>query len=77
MFFKILRRYFVEIKLLKKISKKINNFVSKIILHIVYYLGIGATSLVSKIVKKNFIILSPKKTNWKNPTGSDQKEKMF
>ena len=63
--------------ILKKISQKINNFVNIIILHVIYYLGIGTTSLVSKIARKNFLNISSKKPTWQNPTGSNKEEKMY
>ena len=63
--------------ILKKISQKINNFVSKVILLLIYYLGIGTTSLVSKIAGKIFLNLTPQKSNWETPTGSNKKEKMY
>lgn len=63
--------------ILKKISQKINNVISKVILYAIYYLGIGTTSLVSKIAKKNFLNLNPQKSNWETPTGSNKKEKMY
>jgi hypothetical protein len=62
---------------IKKLSQKINNFISEIILHAVYYLGIGTTSLISKLVRKEFLKLTPKRFNWETPTGSENKDKMY
>lgn len=62
---------------LKRISQKINYYFSKIILYLIYYIGIGTTSMVSKIVRKKFLNLTPRDSTWKTPTGSSEKEKMY
>lgn len=61
----------------RKISKIINKIVSTILLFTIYYVGIGTTSLAAKIVNKNFLNLTPQKSNWETPTGSNNKEKMY
>jgi len=44
----------------KKFGLKFSNFVNYILLSIVYFFGIGLTSIVAKLLGKNFLDLKPK-----------------
>ena len=56
------------INLFKSIGKIIVIIINSILLTIVYFIGVGLTSIIAKIFKKNFLDLkiSKKKTYWTN-----------
>ena len=51
-------------KNLKKVEKIVVNLISFISLFIIYILGVGLTSLVAKVVQKQFLGQSDAKSQW-------------
>lgn len=50
----------------KNFGHNVTNVVNFILLSLVYFIGVGSTSLIAKLSKKTFLELNPKKrTYWK------------
>lgn len=63
--------------LLIKLSKIIQTTTNKILLHILYLLGIGMTSLLAKLTGKRFLNIFPKSSTWEKPTKNESLERMY
>ena len=70
-----MKRIFVVI--FNKFSKMIQSLVNWILLHLIYLVGFGITSLISKLMRKRFLDSFSKNSAWSKPTGSDDLNKMF
>lgn len=70
-----MKRIFVVI--FNKFSKMIQSLANWILLHLIYLVGFGITSLISKLMRKRFLDSFPKDSAWSKPTGSDDLNKMF
>lgn len=67
-----------KIKIIKNIAKKkIDGFIEKSALHIVFIIGIGVTAIVSKIVFKKFLIKDYSFTSWKKRLTKINLDKMY
>lgn len=52
-------------KVLEPIGKVISTIINFILLGVVYFIGIGLTSIIAKLFGKHFLDLKPKKgSNW-------------
>ena len=60
------KKIFNTIKdVLKQIAKTISTIINFILLGIVYFIAVGAVSIISKLSGKHFLDLNPKKgSNW-------------
>ncbi|MFH1721661.1 MAG: hypothetical protein ABH950_03540 [Candidatus Altiarchaeota archaeon] len=57
-----MRKYLLQIKDgIQRFGKFVASVVNVVLLTLVYAFGVGFTSIVSKIVKKDFLILKPRK----------------
>jgi len=63
--------------ILNKFSKIIQSLVNRILFHLIYFVGFGVTSLISKLMGKRFLDSFPKDSTWRKPTGSSNLNKMF
>ncbi len=67
----------VIINYFNKFSKAIQSLVNWILLHLIYLVGFGITSLISKLMRKRFLGSFPKDSAWSKPTESSDLNKMF
>lgn len=61
----------------KLIINKIQSIIDKILLHVLYIIGIGITSFVAKIVGKKFLNMYPQKSTWEKSSGSSNFKRMY
>ena len=66
-------------KILEPVGKVISAIVNFILLSVVYFIGIGLTSLIAKMFGKHFLELKPKKaSNWiEHKTAKEPIEKYY
>ena len=64
-------------KIFQKISQKVQIFTNFILLHIIYFLGIGISAVIAKIVGKNFLEMNPKKSSWEKYSQSNDLKTMY
>ncbi|MCL4208919.1 hypothetical protein KJZ63_04815 [Patescibacteria group bacterium] len=64
-----------EIK--NQIKKRIDKLIEKIALHFIYFVGVGLTAIVAKIVGNKFLIKEHTQTSWKKYKISKNINKMF
>lgn len=60
-----------------KLSSPVQGLMNGILFHVMYLLGIGTTSLFSKLAGKRFLKITSRESTWENPTGSDESNKMY
>lgn len=58
-------------------SKALQRINTAIFLHAAYILGIGVVSIVGRLFGARFLDETAKKTNWIQPTGSTDPERMY
>ena len=68
---------FISLNVIRKAVLNIREFTNKILLLFVYIFGIGPTSLISKLIGKDFLSMFTKKSAWAKRTGSDDINRMF
>jgi ABC-type uncharacterized transport system permease subunit len=64
-------------EILLNFSKFVRQSLTKVVLFFAYILGIGPTSIIAKLFRKQFLNSSSKKTSWRKPTGSIYLKKMY
>ena len=61
----------------KLILNKLQSLIEKILLTFLYFVGIGITSLIAKLVRKSFLNIKVNKSTWEKPSGSKKLESMY
>lgn len=69
---------FNQIKEIKnQIKKRVDKLIENIALHIIYFVGIGLTAIVAKIVGNKFLTKEHTQSSWKKYKISKNITKMF
>jgi len=64
-------------KTIKAFQNKIQSVTNLVLLLLVYFVGIGPTSLLGRLMEKKFLNLSPKGSSWQKFLKKHDPEKMY
>lgn len=64
-------------KYLRILLTYIQRLTEKILLTFLYFVGIGITSIIAKLVRKKFLKLQVKNSAWEKPSGNKNLETMY
>lgn len=62
---------------LRRLSRVLQQVNAAIFLHAAYIIGIGVVSLLGRAIGVKFLDERVTKTNWKTPTGSKERARMY
>lgn len=65
------------IQIFKKVNKIIQTVTSIILLYIMYLIGVGLTAVLAKIIRKQFLNMSPRVSSWQKHSQSESLETMY
>lgn len=64
-------------KTLIKLKNFIRRVIERVFLFLSYLVGVGLTSLISRIFDKDFLIMNPNSSGWSKVSGSKDLKKMY